>query len=361
MPFITLNPYLAKSFILTSEARNIAFATDEPKLIVSLECNGTTFFNTTIYAYNGIVELFDPGDIIETYFTANNLICESITITFGTQSDNFIFIYCENEMPENFNPRNHPLISTTARRVHPGSMFTFAALPDGPNTPFIIKAVGHNIAGKIASVTFPIYQNINNTTYHDFDVDTIIATATGHNNGNSSTPQLINSPLKNVIYFSVEHGTRQLMCYITPATAFLTFRFRNIYNIPELADIEGTLVTKSKTSRKDAICYGNIINYDRKTDRTYELTTTPVPADEIETIQQLIASHTVQILADSSFHDIVIDDHTCDTSTTDADLSTIKFTWRFIGHRPHNFNSTIFGINTNDRKIFSQEYAPEYD
>lgn len=348
-----------KTFVLTSEARSIVATTDEDRLSVSLTCSGVTFFTVDLYAYDGKVELFDPGALIENFFIANQMICESVTVTFGTVSENILFLYCENDMPASFNPSNVLLLSTQARRVHKDSQFTVAALPVGPNTPFVIKAVGHDYLGRIARTQFNKSLNIIDTLFTDFSVSSIVRKATGHNV--SEFGPLQDNAIEDVMYFSVEHGGRQLMCYITPAPAYLTFRFRNIFNVPELVDIEGSMVIKSETSRKDAVCSGDIVKYDRKTDRTYQFTTGPLPADEVESLAQLLSSHSLQILADGSYHDVVIEESSYEDSTDDDSLTAIKFTWRFKGRRPVKFNSSIFGIQPSRRGIFSDEYSPEYE
>lgn len=348
----------SKSYVLTSEANSIVATTDAAKLTVSLTCSGDTFFTVDLYAYDGKVELFDTGSIIEDYFIAHQMICESITVQFGTASKSLLFLYCENVMPESFDPAGILLLSSQARRVHKDSSFTVAALPVGPTTPFVIKAVGHDSSGDIASVQFPISRNITDSTFTTFTVSEIIRMATGQALG---TEEPVPDPVRDVMFFSVEHGGRQLMCYITPAPAYLTFRFRNIFNVPELVDVEGSMVTKSETSRQTAKCSGDIVQYDRRTDRTYQVTTGALPADEVESLTQLVSSHSVQLLADGAYHDIVIEEHTCEDSTEDDSLSVVKFTWRFKGRRPVRFNSALFGIQPTHRDIFSDEYSPEYE
>lgn len=352
------SPIFSGSYVLTSEARSIAATTDESKLTVSLMCSGDTFFTVDLFAYDGKVELFDPGSLIEDYFKAHRMICESVTVQFGTASANILFLYCENVMPQSFVPSAILLLSSQARRVHMDSQFTVAALPVGSTTPFIFKAVGHNASGDIATVQFQEFRDIIDTTYTTFQVKHIVGKATGHND--EGEPRIPN-PLKDVMYFSVEHGSRQLMCYITPAHAYLTFRFRNIFNVPELVDVEGSMVTKSETSSQTAKCSGDIVQYDRRTDRTYQVTTGPLPADEVESLVQLVSSQSVQLYADGNYYDIVIDDHTCEDSTEDESLPAIKFTWRFKGRRPVKFNSALFGIQPTHRDIFSDEYSPEYE
>lgn len=345
-----------KIYILTSEAKSIAVITTEDELTVSLAYSGNTFFTTRLFAHMGKIELIGPGSIIEDYFIAHQMICGSITVKFGDVSEDLVFLYCENVMPEAFDPTGILLLSSQTRRVHKGSKFTVAALPVGPSTPFVIKAVGYHGSGGIDSVQFEINRNIVNTIFAEFTVQEIVSKATGHDES-----VIISNPLGNVIYFSVEHGGRQMMCYITPTPAYLTFRFQNIFNVPELLDLEGAMVTKSQISRQTARCSGDIVQYDRRIDRTYQFTSGPLTEDEVESLTQLVSSHYVQLFADDTYYDIIIDDHTCETSTENDSLAVVKFTWRFKDSRPVKFNSSLFGIQPTHRNIFSDEYSTEYE
>lgn len=349
-------PYFSKPYVLTSEARSIGVSTDADSLAVSLSCNGETFFSVVLYAFDGVIELYDPGALVEDYFIRKNLICELVTVQFGSMSRNITFLYCENVMPPSFNPARDLLISSSAKRVHADSQITVAALPKVPYLPFVFKAVGHDPEGNIASVQFS--QNINLATakYTNVSVAMIVDAATGKTaNAN------IASPLADVLFFSIKNGGGLAMFYITPSPAFLTFRFRNIFNVPELLDVEGVMKIKSETSRQNARCSGDIVQYDRSTDRTYEVDTGPLPADEVESLVQLISSHSVQLFVDGTYYDVVIDDHTCEDSTDDDALTVIKFTWRFKGSRPVIFNSSMFGIMSRARGVFSDEFSPEYE
>lgn len=347
-----------KSYVLTSEARSIVATTDKDSLSVSLSCAGVTFFNASLYAYDGKVELLDPGALIENFFIAHQLICEQVTISFDSTSAVLKFVYCENEMPASFNPAKVLLLSSLARRVHKDSQVTVAALPADSDSTFVIKAVGHDELGKIASVSFNYTSSIASSFHISFYVSLIILKATG---GSAPYGSLDGPPLVDVMYFSIEYDSRQIMCYLTPAKAYLAFRFRNIFNVPEVIDIEGSMVTKSETSRKDAVCAGDIVKYDRKTDRTYQVVTGPLPADEVESLAQLLSSHSIQLFANGVWHDAVIEEASFENSTEDDTLASVKFTWRFKGRRPVKFNSSIFGIPPSGRKIFSDEYSPEYE
>lgn len=343
---------LSRPYVLTSWARSIIVSTDEQKLSVSLAYSGAVFFSVELYAYDGKVELFDPGSIIEDLFRSKGLVSGVVVVTFGSVSKSVTFLYCEYDMPMDFDPRNALLLSSSARRVHQGSDFTFAALPLDDVMRINFNAVGLDAAGVpvTASLNFAIEASKVYKHTYIFQTDDYIRDFIRKN------PQITK-----VLYFSVASGSRQLMCYVTPSPAWLTFAFYNAFNVQERLDVEGSMVTKSETSRQSARCSGDIVQYDRRTDRTYQFTSGPLPADEVETLAQLVASHSVQLYIDSHYYDVVIEEHTCEDYTEDDSLSVVKFTWRFKGRRPVRFNSAIFGIQPTHRDIFSDEYSPEYE
>lgn len=339
-------------YVLTSEISSIVASTDEEKLAVSLAYNGDTFFSVSLYAYDGRVELLDPGSIVEDYFRARSLVSGSVTVTFGTLSDTISFLYCEYVMPPEFDPEKALLLSSTARRVHDGSTFGFAALPAGPVMKIEFKAFGLDKDG------IPV----NAGAIFQYDTSKVLQNNYIFNTGTYVRNFLQNNPgMVKVLYFSASSGTRRLMCYLSPAPAWLTFSFRNIFNVEEYIDVEGAMVTKSETSRQSAKCSGDIVQYDRRTDRTYQFTTGPIPADEVESLAQLVASHSVKLYLDGSPYDVIIDDHTCENSTEDDALAVVKFTWRFKGRRPVKFSSPFFGIQPTNRGIFADQYSPEYE
>lgn len=352
------SPLLSKPYVLTSEARSIVASTDQPKLTVSLSCNGNVFFSVDLCAFNGKVELLDPGKIVEDYFIPRDYICKTIKVKFGDAQTNLLFLFCDNQMPPDFDPESCLLISSNSRRVHHDSLFTIAALNRDPSRAFVIKAVGHDSSGQISSVQFFMSQSLPDVFFINVDVRLIVLKATGR----VSVPDNpIVNPLLDVIYFSVENDGRQLMCYITPSPAFITFKFRNIFNVPELVDVEGAIVAKTVVSRQSAVCSGDILQYDRRVDKSYQLTSGPIPICELASLEQLVASRSAQIEIDDDFYDIVIDDHSFECSSEDDSLNTVKFTWRFKGQRPVNFNHSLFGILPSHRNIFSDQYSSEYE
>ena len=353
-------PALDKTFVLTSEVSSIYAHTDAEALDVSLSCLGVTFFSTSLYAYNGVVELFDAGSLIEYHFLTNGLICESVTIKFGSVSKTVIFQHCENLMPASYDPQKSLLLSSLTHRAHRDSLFTFAALPIAPHSQFLFKVVGHDESGRIASTYFYSSVNIVDTLHASFSVASVINKATGRRVPEFNLPLQAPS-LADVMYFSVEHDERQLMCFISPAEPYLTFRFLNIFNIPEFIDIEGSMVTKSETSQQEAVCSGLISKYDRSTFRSYQFTSAPLHPDEEESLAQFLSSSSVQIRVSGTLYDIVIDDYTFESSSDDDSLNSVKFSWRFKNNRPVIFNSSIFGISPSARKIFSTQYSPEYE
>lgn len=348
---------LSRPYVLTSWVRSIIASTDEEKLSVSLACSGAVFFSVELYAYDGKVELFDPGSIIEQYFIANGLICENITVVFGDASLVLRCLFCEYVMPESFSTQKSFLVSSSVRMVHRGSSLSISAIPDQDYLNIEVSVVGRDAYGAIASVSFSQTLEPSESLSSRISVADIIQKATGL----QSVAPPISNPLKDVMYFAVTLGQRQLMCYLSNSQKVLTFRFRNIFNVLEYLDIEGDMTEKSETSYQSAVCSGDIVQYDRVTDRTYGFSSGPIDKGAYDSLSQLFASHSAEILFDGAFRHIVFTEHDCKYSSADDSIDSVNFTWRFIGRRPVIFNSSIFGVLKDDVGIFTDEYTLPYE
>lgn len=358
-----LNSYLdGAQYVPTSSVSSIRATTDKDRIDVSLICESgaggeiETFFSTSLYPFGNIVELADVGSLVEEYFRKRNKVADLITVLFDDISMDVHFLYCEYNMPDAFNPEKIFFIASHVQRVHQDSIVTIATVDRGSVTPFIIKAVGHKIIDDSLAV---VEKSINKVfdqegvTYFDvYDIIDGILDKSGDEVGEG---------LRDVLYFSIEYAGIQKMCYIVPASAYLTFSFRNIFNVEEFIDVVGVVTTKTEVSRSIAICNGNSKHYDRHIDRTYQVETEALTSDETTMFEQFLASHCVRMYLEGNDYDIIIDEHTCEPSSADDALTTIKFTWRFAEQRPRIFDSLVNGILPSRRKIFDETFSPEYE
>ncbi len=358
-----INSYLDGAlFVPTSSVPSLKAYTDKVKIDVSMSCeNGAdseieTFFSTSLYSFGNIVELSDVGSLVEEYFRKRNKVADSISIVFDSISIDVHFLYCEYALPESFDLAKSFLIASHVQRVHQDSIIAIATTNLSSGIPFIIKAVGHRIGdNSIAVVEKSVSKDISAEGVTYFSVLEILKWVLKTSDTENDVA------IRDVMYFSIEYCGIQKLCYIVPAQAYLTFSFRNIFNVEEFFDVVGVLTTKTDISRETAVCNGCSKQYDRYVNRTYQIDTEPLTNDEVSIFEQLIASHHVCLYLDNTDFDILIDEHTCEHSSADDALTTIKFTWRFAEQRPHIFDSIVNGIMPTRRKIFDETFSPEYE
>lgn len=352
----------AARYVPTSSVRTISATTDKARIDVALVCeNGIgdemeTFFETSLYAFDGVVELSDVGRLVEEYFRRRDKVADTIQITFDDVGMDILFLYSEHILPDDFDPDNTLFVASPVQRVHQDSTVVFAAVNRGSSVPCTIRAVGHNVGNDSLSVAeFSLRKPLSYDCATYFSVAEIIRIALG------KTETTLSVQLRDVLYFSIEYANIQKMCFIVNDPAYLTFSFRNVFNVEEFVDIVGTVTTKTEVSRDIAVCSGHSKHYDRVVSRSYQVETAPVPSDEVPVIEQLLASHRVLMYIDNNDHGVIIEDHTCEPSSADDTLSTFKFSWHFDDRRPVDFDSEIYGIMTRHYRIFDDTFSTEYE
>lgn len=348
-------------YIPTSSVSRIRAKTGKDHITVSLSCVNDisgeidSFYSTTLYAFNSIVELSDVGSLVEDYFRSCNKFAGIITVTFDNISEDIHFLYCEYTFANEFHPEKSFFIASHAQRIRPDSRITIAAANHGSEVPFTIKAVGRRISdGAIDSVEFPL-----KSKFSEDGVTTIYTAQVIRIALDEITPE--GARLSDIMLFSIEYCGIQKMCYIVPAPAYLTFSFRNIFNVSEEIDIAGSLTTKTEVSAQSAFASGFLRQYDRAVTRSFIMITEPVPSDEIPLFEQFITSHSIKMWIDGEDFDIIITEHTCEHSSDDDSLTTFRFTWQFADRRPVIFESLVNGIIPPRRNIFNDKFSSEYE
>lgn len=348
---------------LTSMTTDIKASTDKNKISVALSCeNGSdgdpeTFYSTTLYAFKGIVELFDVGSIVAEYFRLRGKIADVITVQLDNISMDIHFLYCEYLLPDSFDAENSLLVASSAQRVRHDSIITIAAFNHGQEFSATIKAVGpRQLDGSVGMVSKEVAMPFTDGYTAYFHVPDIVKWAI-----NNTEDELGDDALARVMYFSIEYAGAQKMCYLAPAPAYLTFSFRNIFNVREYVDVVGVMTTKTEVSRNMAVCGGRTRQYDRNLTRSYEVVTEALTADEIPLFEQFVASHEITLSVDGQDWPVIITDHTCEPSTSDETLTAVKFSWRFSDRPPRLFASDFNGIMPARQGIFNDKFTPEYE
>lgn len=358
-PNLEGSPYFPTCLTPTFKAKSNLIAVP-----ASLSCENTvsgdpeTFFSTTLYAANGVVEFADVGSLVEEYFRKHNKVADIISVSIGgVASMDVLFLYCEYALPDEFDATNSFFVATHAQRVHQDSSFTVAAVNKGSAFLCKFRAVGHREFDNVLDVvewSETLSLGTDDLSAR-FSVYSLIRTAL------NKTDIGVGEDLRDVLYFSVEYGGIQKMFYVVPAQSYLTFSFRNIFNVEEFIDIVGVVTMKSEVNRDIAVCDGKSKQYDRSVERSYQVETEPIPADEVPMFEQFLASHLVQMYFSGEPYDVCITDYTFEPSSADDVMPTAKFTWRFADQRPRIFDTAVNGVLPTRRKIFDDTFSPEYE
>lgn len=333
----------------TSALSSLSALTDEPSLTVSMRSGYQTIFTTKLYAYYGVVEFTDPASLIEQYMRDAGRFYAPVEITFDTESITLNCLYCEYDLPPDTDLSATFLTLLPAQRTHPGSVVTVAAGSQEAISQATVKVLGTDSEGH------PLTHTLDSTCLTqglfglaEINVSALIALVTS------------TTDIRRVTSFTVNSGPRQKIFFIAPDPDFLTFRFRSCFNVPETVDIPGVSVMVTEVTRDDALCSGRTLQYNRQTSRTYTHTTGPLTRIEAAALAQLIESRSVTLLVDGTEYPVIITDHTSEVTDDNSTLNTLKFTWRFTGHRPRLFGPTLKPLLDESTGIFTTPFTPEY-
>lgn len=342
---------------LTCNINSIRAQTDKVKVTATLvrdpEGEIDEFFSTTLYAYNGTVELVDVGKLIEERFREKNVIGTSMMacIIDDVQLD-FNVQYCEVLMNTDFDLQEGFYTCAPVQIVHRDSVVNLGHWNNG-HRKYRVQVVGIGPDGEVATIEREFTRSIYSKTV-SFSVYEILRWAL------NQTEYETDDAIAKVSYFSISHENAQKIFYLVDDPFFLTFYFRNIFNIHEYLDVVGTVKQKTKVDREIAICSGSARQYDQKTERTYEVTTGPLTIDEARAIEQLIMAHDVDLVCNDDFYKILITDHTIEQDNDDSTLTSIKFTFRFASERVKFTSDEVQALSPSRSSIFSQEFTAEF-
>jgi hypothetical protein len=336
--------------VLTSQLTSVKARTDKSKVLVQVvrhpEGDIDEFFSTTLYAFNGIVELAGLGKLIEERFRIKNRIYDVISVIFDGTATEFTAIYCEYDLSSDFDYSGCFWSASSTGIVHSDSAVSLAHWHNGSDV-YRVKVVGLDPDGNIATVERDFTRG-QSSPWISFSVSDILKFTNADNH------------FSKVSYFAISYGNLQKIFYIVDDPEYLLFRFRNIFNAPEYIDVVGKVKRKTVANRELALCSGIALQYNRAVNRTYEVTTGPLTLDQAKTMEQLIVSHHVELCTSTHDYDILITDHTCDVDNDDESLVSMKFTFRFVSERPTLFESDMDTFFTPGIKVFSEQFTAEF-
>lgn len=350
-----LNPPPVDRPVLTSALYSMQASTDKLKVSVEIvrdpDGYDDCFFSTTMYPYRGIVEISDIGSLIAERLRAVGRSWDMMEIRVDEATAEFTAVYCDYDLDDDFDFSNCFLTAAGISIVHPNSAVSLTHWNNGTNQ-YVIKIVGLDSDGNTAAVNRLITCSPTATNL-TFAVNYIIATAT---DGSGDT----GGSLASVAYFVVSYASMRKIFYIVRHPFFLTFGFRNMFNAYEFLDLVGIVRRQTKYDRTSVISYGKIKQYNQTVEQTFEVQTAALTDDQLRAVEQLVGSRAVQLCAASCDYDIIITDHTLEADNDNESLSSVKFTFRFVGEHPVILRDDMGALMPSRTHIFSQQFTTEF-
>lgn len=166
-----------------------------------------------------------------------------------------------------------------------------------------------------------------------------------------------------VLGVTVDIGRRSatLLYPLHSPLSTLRFYFCNMFNVPEVAEIQAVTTAKQKVKTAEAVCDGSLRLYDHSVTQEYEVEADGLSLDRARWLAQMLASRDMRLIdrpmgeedfLNENYPEILITDSTCELSDGDDELSKIKFTYRFAAERP------LSGLAVADRIHTSQYKNP---
>lgn len=351
-----INPPSSNSPILTSALYSVKAKTDKTKVLVELirdpDGDMDNFFSTTLYPHNGVVEFSDIGSLIEERFRLKHKIWNMMEIRIDGVSAEFVALYCEYSLAPEFEYDKCFFSTAGESVVHKHSAVSLAHWDNGSNE-YRVQVVGIDSAGKTASVerNFSRNPSADHVSFAVYDIIRFALNQTAEKN---------DSDIVKVSYFAISHGSKQKIFYLADHPFFLTFCFKNIFNVSEYLDVVGVVNRKTAYDREMAVCSGKMKQYNQTVERTYEVQTGPLTDEQARELEQLIGSRSVQLCSSAFDYDVIITDHTIDISNDDESLSSVKFTFRFAGERPQLVSEDMGALMPARTNVFSPEFTAEF-
>ena len=337
--------------ILTSDLYSLSAQTSSISVKVSVirdpDGDIDEFFETNLYAHNGIVTFSDIGSLIEGRLREVNRISDIFEIKIGDASFEFVALYCEYQLDSLFSSEGYLrsfFSSSYTRLVTRNSRIHLAYWNNG-QIAFVFRFVGKDFSGKIISAETPFQLEAGFDSF-DLPVSTILTFAP--------------ASLAEISYFAISFGEAQKMFFLTDDIPCISFEYKNMFNATDYIDIFGSITTKTAVSREEAVCSGNTQQYNRILSRSYEVQTGPLTDDQVREFEQLVASHQVLLPSHGHKFPILITDHTVEVSDNDEALPSVKFTFRFASNR---INITLANMGALARVapgIFTKEFTDQF-
>lgn len=347
-------------FVFSSQIGDIELSTDQEKLIITLEAGTEEIYRSTFYAYDGVVTILKIREVIEDYMKRKDLSFCAFTMYYNTAdgsnlgSFNLNTLYCSVVIGAEagiFGSYNF-LTTLTAKRVPPHTIDTLSFLHGQESGSLKIHCIYEAETGEVGNITF----TLKTITTGDIGVSSIqVSYDTIY-----LRLRLQGAKPSKLLSYSVEYNNRYFTYYVLDTVPDVVFTFKNCFNVVETAFFNAITTTKTKVNRSMAISLGEHLFYDQSVDKTYEVQTASLTADEAYWVEQLLFSHSVRLGTSTSIDslpEVIISESECEIADNDEELNKVKFTWQYAKSAPHLQKS----FRSDSNGIFTEEYNQTFD
>ena len=347
-------------FVFSSQIEGIELQTDQDKIVIVVEDGTTEIFTTSLYAFDGKVEIVNIGEVLENYMIANGKVFTAFTVYYNTADGtnlgsfnlNTLFCSLRLDIEAGVFASYNFLTTLTAKRVPPHSIETISILHGQETGPLKFHCVYETEEGEIGNKTI----TMRTITTDDIGVSSIqVSYDTIY-----LRLRLQGAKPSKLLSYTVEYNNRSFTYYATENTPEVSFTFRNCFNVDETAYFNAITTTKTKVNRTMAVSQGRHLFYDQTVDKTCEVQTASLTAEEAYWVEQLLMSHTVRLGTSTDVEtlpEVIISDSDCEIADNDEELNKVKFTWQFAKTAPHLQKS----LRSDANGVFTEPYNQVFD
>lgn len=348
------------TFVYSSQLRDIRLATDLDRLIVALNDGETEVYRTTLYAFDGVVSIYDIRNVVELYMLDNDRSFTAFTFyyfdTDGNELGTFNLntVYCSHIMGVEagiFASYNF-LTTLSSRRTSPHSTEYLSVLHEVGQGEMKAYCVFIDGGGNTSAAVITLW----GLGYDDIGVDTILIRYDDILQKLTEEGYIVDK----LLAYTITWGSRSFTFYVHDFIPDVTFTFRNCFNVHETVSFSAVTTSKTKVDRSVAVARSLCSFYDQTTTKEYEVQSSALTMAEAEWIEQLFMSHCVRLgmASDSELLPVVlITDSSCEISDSNADLNRVKFSWQFQDKAPHNLNA---GSSAPEDRIHQEQFTHQY-
>lgn len=356
--FITSFP---SDYKFSSDILNVELQTDATKVVITLSADGTTLFSTTLFAFDGVVTVYNLREIVEIYMLEKGvslaMFCLEYSANGGADSGsaNLNVVYCSHIMPISAADYSSKffLTSLQSKRTYPNSVEYLPIIHGISEFDVDAHCVFATSSGEVLSTTITLWT----TEYEENGVDTLIIK---YNDIVLALSQ-DRFDVDRLLAYTINIGQRHMTYYVHAVNPAVAFTFRNCFNALESVALFGITTTKTKIERSIASISSGDSFYDQSTEKDYEFQTAPLTTEEGALIEQLFESQKVYIGTTQNVSNInslpvvLITDSSCEITDSNADLPRVKFTWRYADKLPHHIN-----VPESDSNVFDDEFSYQF-